>query len=53
VADGERIVVESPGAGGYGSPAERSHQAIDRDRTSRKFSEPYLAKHYGCLRAAE
>ena len=27
-------------------PAERSRDAIERDRASGKFSDAYLAKHY-------
>ena len=41
-----RIVVETPGAGGYGSPAEREIEAVARDRGSGKFSSAYLARHY-------
>ena len=50
---GERIIVESPGAGGNGPPAERTREAIERDRVSGKFSESYLNRHYCLLRAAE
>ncbi len=56
VREGEKIVVESPGAGGYGAAAERSPAALALDRESGKFSEAYLARHYGTAkvdRAAE
>ncbi len=56
VREGEKIVVESPGAGGYGAAAERSPAALALDRESGKFSEAYLARHYGAAkinRAAE
>lgn len=43
---GERIVVETPGAGGYGEPGERSPEAIEADRRSGKFSEDYLERWY-------
>ena len=44
----EAIIVETPGAGGYGPPAERAAEAIARDRSSGKFSDEYLAQNYGC-----
>jgi N-methylhydantoinase B len=43
----DRIVVETPGAGGYGPPAEREREAIDRDRREGKFTPAYLARWYG------
>jgi N-methylhydantoinase B len=42
----ECIVVETPGAGGYGSAAGRDDGAINRDLASGKFSATYVAKHY-------
>ncbi len=45
--DGERIVVETPGAGGYGSASEREPDAIAVDRSSGKFSAEFLRNHYG------
>ena len=47
VGDGERVVVESPGAGGYGPAADRPQVLLDEDRRSGKFSAAYLARHYG------
>jgi N-methylhydantoinase B len=41
------IVVETPGAGGYGPPTERSAEAITNDRNSGKFSDEYLEQNYG------
>ncbi|MDP6705130.1 MAG: hydantoinase B/oxoprolinase family protein [Alphaproteobacteria bacterium] len=41
------VIVETPGAGGYGPPAEREAGLIDQDRTSGKFSPDYIARHYG------
>ena len=49
----ESVVVESPGAGGYGPPDERSAEAILTDRTSGKFSQGYVNKWYAVPRAAE
>jgi N-methylhydantoinase B len=53
VREDETIVVESPGAGGYGPPGERSRDAIARDESSGKFSKNYIDQHYGLPRAAE
>ena len=44
---GDRIVMQTPGAGGYGPPADRDADAIAGDRRSGKFSAAYLARHYG------
>ncbi len=43
---GERILVETPGAGGYGAPEERSDAEIADDRESGKFSDEYVKRHY-------
>ncbi|MBT6277247.1 MAG: hydantoinase B/oxoprolinase family protein [Chromatiales bacterium] len=42
----ERVVVETPGAGGYGEPSERPADLVEVDRASQKFSPDFLAKHY-------
>ena len=42
----QAVVVETPGAGGYGNPSERAAGDIERDRESGKFSAAYLAKYY-------
>ena len=47
IAPTQRIVVETPGAGGYGNPAERDPEALAADKESGKFGESYLARHYG------
>ena len=41
------VVVETPGAGGYGPPSERDPAALAEDRASGKFSDAYLRRHYG------
>ncbi len=41
------IIVETPGAGGYGPPDERNAGAIELDRQSNKFSDAYIEQHYG------
>jgi N-methylhydantoinase B len=43
----EAIVVETPGAGGYGKPAERDKAAIESDFSSGKFSRDFIRKNYG------
>ncbi len=39
-------VLETPGAGGYGDPALRSAEDLQRDIESGKFTEDYIRKHY-------
>jgi N-methylhydantoinase B len=46
VAVDTRIVIETPGAGGYGPPAERSAEAVARDLESGKFSPAYIERHF-------
>jgi N-methylhydantoinase B len=38
--------METPGAGGYGNPENRSSENREEDRRSGKFSHEYLAKNY-------
>jgi N-methylhydantoinase B len=47
VKAGEEIVVETPGAGGYGDPAKRDPDAVEEDRRSGKFSAAWLKDKYG------
>lgn len=47
VREGEEIVVETPGAGGYGRPAKRAADALEEDRRSGKFGEAWLHRAYG------
>jgi N-methylhydantoinase B len=49
----ETIIVDSPGAGGYGPRSERSPEAIIADHASGKFSKTYIDQHYNLPRAAE
>jgi N-methylhydantoinase B len=44
---GERIVVETPGAGGYGPPEDRAPEALEEDRRSGKFGAAWLRERYG------
>ena len=41
------LIVETPGAGGYGPASERTRCNVDRDRRSGKFTAAYLRRHYG------
>ena len=41
------VIVETPGAGGYGPARERNCADVERDRRSAKFSPAYLARYYG------
>ena len=43
----EAAVIETPGAGGYGAPAERAPAALAEDRRSQKFTESHLREAYG------
>lgn len=42
----KRVVMETPGAGGYGKPAERTRENLEEDRQSGKFSDEFLALNY-------
>lgn len=44
---GQVIAIETPGSGGYGDPAARDRALIERDRLSGKFSDAFIARHYG------
>jgi N-methylhydantoinase B len=46
VGSTQAVVVETPGAGGYGPPANRSAERIEADLESEKFTEPYIEQHY-------
>jgi N-methylhydantoinase B len=44
---GQCVVIETPGAGGYGPPSGRSKDQIASDARSGLFTEEYLSKNYG------
>lgn len=46
VKQDQAVIVETPGAGGFGSPRQRSPDRIEADRESGKFSEQYIEQHY-------
>ena len=41
------MVIETPGAGGYGPPVERAAAALDEDFASGKFGRDFLVRSYG------
>lgn len=41
------IVIETPGAGGFGLPKNRDRELLEKDQRSGKFSKSYLKKYYG------
>ena len=43
----EAVVIETPGAGGYGAPDERGPALVAADRDGMKFSEAFIARYYG------
>ncbi|MEZ5855035.1 MAG: hydantoinase B/oxoprolinase family protein [Hyphomicrobiaceae bacterium] len=43
---GESVIVETPGAGGYGPPSERSQEGLAEDERSGKFSPGFMKAHY-------
>lgn len=44
---GEKVTIETPGAGGYGPPSERATAAINEDVRSGKYGEDFIGAHYG------
>ena len=47
VTPAQTVVIETPGAGGYGSPAQRDKDKIREDHQSGKFTAACLKAHYG------
>lgn len=43
----QMVLIETPGAGGYGPPDERGKDAIAEDLKSGKFTAGFVARHYG------
>ena len=46
LSPGDALVVETPGAGGYGPAADRQPADLETDRRSGKFSDDYLERQY-------
>jgi N-methylhydantoinase B len=49
VTPSQTVVVETPGAGGYGPPAQRHIDQLREDLRSGKFTAAYIAEHYGVV----
>jgi len=52
-AAGERIVIQTPGGGGYGEPAGREQARVDADAAAGMLSEAYVRDHYPHLSPPE
>lgn len=50
VAVEEQIIIETPGAGGYGATKDRPDDAVALDQRSGKFSSSYIEQHYGAAK---
>ena len=50
---GTRITVETPGAGGYGKPAERNAEAVKQDQESGKYSPEFIKENYATTNFGE
>ncbi len=46
IGPADRLIIETPGAGGYGPPAERTAEDIARDRKAGKSSAAFQTAHY-------
>lgn len=42
-----RIIIETPGSGGYGPPEARAPESLATDLRSGKYSRKFLSDHYG------
>lgn len=47
VTESSSVTIETPGAGGYGKPEERSADDLRADQVSGKFSPDFISKYYG------
>ena len=47
LAPGDSVRIETPGAGGYGAPAQRSRARIERDLADGKISAAAARADYG------
>ncbi len=46
ITPSQPVVIETPGAGGYGPPGEREPEMLARDYRGGRFSTAYLKEHY-------
>ena len=44
--ENDAIIMETPGAGGYGDPKKRSKENLLKDKISGKFSNSFIKKYY-------
>src|SRR5207247_10064265 len=51
VPTGAVVWIETPGAGGYGPPAQRSPELVEEDARRGKFSARFIREKYGSPRA--
>jgi N-methylhydantoinase B len=47
VTPAQTVVIETPGAGGYGQPAQRHRALLQEDMQSGKFTPAYIKDQYG------
>ncbi len=47
VKESEAVIVETPGAGGYGNPHERAPAEVENDLASGKFTRGFIEQNYG------
>jgi N-methylhydantoinase B len=47
VTPSQSVVIETPGAGGYGPPAQRAPVLLQEDAQSGKFTPAYIRDYYG------
>lgn len=51
IVAGDRIIVRTPGGGGWGPPAERALDDVAEDEARQYFNDEYLERHYVAQRA--
>ena len=47
------VVIETPGAGGYGKPTKRAPEKRAEDAADGKFSAKFMRKHYGAVKSKQ
>ncbi len=47
VTPDEMVIIETPGSGGYGPPAQRQAEQIREDLQSGKFTSAFIERYYG------
>jgi N-methylhydantoinase B len=49
----DRVVVQTPGAGGYGNPEDRKAEDVAADLRSGKFSQAFISRYYENVTAGD